>query len=352
MANGIVNQPWVANVGVNLEGENLVFDQTTVTRVAMRGDESLRVFVNLATADTSDILRFARRWGALKLCRHERPCWYGPGQHSAQAALDAAVRHGAAEILPEWEWACPPTYRESVTSWRRVARQLGSALRIQRRLKANHTVPSPIEWTALNMVATPGVPAPDQAFRKKWSADLAIARLPSSSFVVSHDGGEGGRILTSLEEPDGRWFLLMTDWAVEYCRLHSREVVEHQRGVISSVVTSWLEDAGLHAALEWSNTDLPALRYTLPQSGAHLYANLLFQLRLALSEVRISMTCDGCGDEYEREKRVPRPGQRNFCDNCSENKTPEKKANEARRQRERERRQQPRARRQTPGGRR
>ena len=70
--------------------------------------------------------------------------------------------------------------------------------------------------------------------------------------------------------------------------------------------------------------------------GGRLFSALVLQLLLVVVNADSLYFCSGCGLPYARaqEKRTPRPGQRNFCNECVGFEVPVKFADRDRRQRQ------------------
>jgi len=83
-------------------------------------------------------------------------------------------------------------------------------------------------------------------------------------------------------------------------------------------VNQWLRLGGVRLGLgitEWSasSTDWKMEVVYPGLLGALAYRLLL----MVVGESRL-YACDGCGEPYIRLKRLPRPGQENFCTDCTE----------------------------------
>src|ERR1700693_3822057 len=91
---------------------------------------------------------------------------------------------------------------------------------------------------------------------------------------------------------------------------------ESSRSLLSIEVRRMLSSCGLGFSMRW-NKDDSRFQLELDYHGFMLNAVLL-QLALTLSNSDSLFVCSGCGFPYprNREKRRPRPGQANFCDEC------------------------------------
>src|SRR5580704_3023902 len=104
------------------------------------------------------------------------------------------------------------------------------------------------------------------------------------------------------------------------------ERLEHAREIISSEIRLWLDcwKAGKTSGvsdfvLRWSDAQQ---RWDL-QIDYHgfLFAAIGLQLALVVAEAESLYTCSGCGVPYirAREKKRPKPGCANYCDQCAKN---------------------------------
>jgi hypothetical protein len=86
-------------------------------------DEIIFKFANLATEETAGILRFAREWGVLGLCRHNLPATHNPPP-----------------ILPgdTVSEGCSPSGAEAIEVWYRFARIIRAMISIAAQHKQEH----------------------------------------------------------------------------------------------------------------------------------------------------------------------------------------------------------------------
>jgi len=83
------------------------------------------------------------------------------------------------------------------------------------------------------------------------------------------------------------------------------------------VINEWLVTSSVRLELgiaEWSR-EATAWKLAIAYNG--LMGGLAYRLLLTVMGESNLYACDGCGCPYIRTKRAPRPGQENFCDDCT-----------------------------------
>ena len=83
-------------------------------------------------------------------------------------------------------------------------------------------------------------------------------------------------------------------------------------------VNRWLLWGGIRLELGMSGLSVSRTKWELWLNYDGLIGGLAYRLLLMVIGEESLYVCDGCGEPYVRDKRAPRPGQENFCDNCTE----------------------------------
>lgn len=214
----------------------------------------LGAFVNLAGAPPEGYLRFAQRFGVLRLCIHGLP-----GTHVSPACEPLCI-HGVPAIhAPD----CYRTPFEPLGRWRHFARQIRAILNITSDLRLGK-LGATADW------ATVYEEAPDlgQGAAPWWNRKTATG------------------------EPD---------------------LVADRMGV-TDVVNEYLCLGGVRPRLWWWTSETS----TITLDGAGVFGTLAVQLAFAVGTSSGVAICTACGHPYFLEPRERRPsrGKRNYCQQC------------------------------------
>lgn len=152
------------------------------------------------------------------------------------------------------------TAKEPIELWRYLSSKIGAILRINSYLKGRSRTPKP----------SPGL-------EEDWKI---------------LDGGDS--TAPPLEDPrDAQFFLL-------------------------HVINDWLRTGSVGLELSIANWSTRKTDWKLEITYSGLLGALAYRLLLTVVGESNLYACDGCGNPYIRTKRAPRPGQENFCDDCTE----------------------------------
>lgn len=115
-------------------------------------------------------------------------------------------------------------------------------------------------------------------------------------------------------------------WPADIC---DREAVGRLRGMnmrsqVAGVVTSWLYAVGVGVGVRWPQGRPFGELSMVGGSGGCLSA-ILLQLALTMTRTESVLICAGCGLPFT-PRRLPREGQRAFCDACRASGVPQKLA--------------------------
>jgi hypothetical protein len=266
------------------------------------GPGLLEDFLKLERAKDDDaILRYARRWGPLWLCRHNLP-----SRHVQGCGTPHGVQHRNGDPGQPIEW-----WEEEIASWRTVSREGGSVVRIARQLH-NGQFGRHDDWESLTYL-------PRVMFDVLYSA-------PPDPFIDPADFSPEGRRHDDLIMNDE--FLKRDDIDEEdddiepatprrrrlvellgRCRL--QESVEFQRYVLSGVLNYWLQVAGVQPRLNW-----PGAKPAVHLAGQGLFAALAVQLLFECSRTDGLAVCTSCGTPFLPQARRPRRDHNPYCSDC------------------------------------
>ena len=104
------------------------------------------------------------------------------------------------------------------------------------------------------------------------------------------------------------------------------------RQVLTLHFNTWLQWADVRSALRWESAEEPVVL----QSPIGVFGALALQMVSRVGRLPPTAVCSGCGLRYERLKRAPKEGQRNFCPDCRST-APSRLAKRDQRQREKDR---------------
>jgi hypothetical protein len=283
-----------------------------------------------------EVLRYARRWGPLQLCRrHERPASHGPEPSEERSPddpgnnirvpskedviddddspreyrLSTVRRSGDGAPADTYEAASPTCpldrdgagrFVESLDAWRFWSRQAREVWKLIPRgnVEAEEVVPEsgwlhlasvdPPTWrghqNSLKDLTALGLhPAPPDMNQAEWNQKR-------NRLIERRQRQQLARIATTLEDDPKRGKLLR------------------------ALLNRWLDLAG--AELRVAEQDnRPSLTIVPAREGGWLFTSLVTQITFLAAGTRRWLTCSGCGKPYV-PKNVPRSGKHTYCQKC------------------------------------
>jgi hypothetical protein len=229
----------------------------------------LERFVTLADASDKDVLRYARRWGMLLLCKHNLPSSHNQPKCLPIGSNDFAKKKGGA-----WYWG-----REPVAVWRQFSRKARAILNVAANLDKGRGG-AVEDWRAIydersDRVARRWKPGDDtQAHR------LMLARALNEWLTIAN-------VRPALE------------WG--------RAAQRRPRICLAEANPAWT-------------------------SGIGLFGAIATQLVFAIARSDGLEMCSGCGEPFIPNRR-PREGQRRYCRSCRSRGVPLRDAQRDRRRR-------------------
>ncbi len=255
-------------------------------------------FVRIRDAD--GVRDFARRFGVLGLCQHDRPATHNPAPRWPRTTADlvlggatwATMAGGAPmmDAVPEGSFCQPRTLRngfhiESVAVWLDLAAQMRAVLNV---VKASED---------------------GQDGRQE---DLDVLGFPKLSADAVAANNAARKQLEALAVP------LPKSPLADHTPLQMAPEVARFR--VAWKVQEWASWAYLSPSLVW-RAGKP-LTFAVEVST---FGSLVMQLMIAISGRHGLETCGGCGALYMRERKA-QAGRRNYCPDCRSRKVPQRDA--------------------------
>lgn len=257
--------------------------------------ELLFGFLGLVAEEDEKVFDFASTWGVLELCRrhglpivHEVPRLPSARRRPAEGANKPAFVRGSGpdvHVKMDYDEPCgwdewgDDAYRESVSTWRRLARQGQAMLTLAQKLRA-HSPGSPEDWVPLD---DPPV------FPGNRAVDLLSSR-------VERVRGQAGHFVDSGAKP-------------------RREQVDEQRVLLASAIDAWLAWGAVRVINQWGGVPGGVGGWDSQQVqlvGQGLFGVLALQLNLEMAGRHAWATCVNCGVQY-LPRRNPREGEATYC---------------------------------------
>jgi transposase-like protein len=234
-------------------------------------DNLLKDFISLWQKRPQDIVRFAEKWGALR------------------------IDQGGNMLPPAGEGT------EPLSMWIFFSRRAYSVLRISKALRAGE-VGDLEDWKYLSTDAGGNK---DQFFG-----------MPSWS-------------MRGMKEFGGKQIPVPFDNDVPF-------PVDRLCDQIAGELSEWLRRFTVHLAVDWGEAH--DWRLQTRYSNGLLLSAIGLQLTLAVADADSLFICSACKKLYirPRSKRKPNAGQANFCDDCGDNRRPEREAEKRYRENRRE----------------
>jgi hypothetical protein len=272
---------------IRIDGEFLCWEDVSLGDIGGEEPETRRptdrmllAFARLENAIPEEISAFAARYGALRVFEVK------PGLMTEN---DLIVQ----PYGPIWHqpaWGSMPSRRESegkepLALWRLLAARVRAILRINAALQGRARQPNPMVGTEAD-----------------WDVIIkSFDPIVQACFEVYTDG-----------------------------RPRPEDVIEAQFRLMLEL-QMWLRVGRVGLGLGITQLSRSRTSWKLQVTYVGLLGALAYQLLLNVIGESSLYACDGCGIPYIRLKRAPRPGQENFCDDCSE--VPKRRAVQRYRQR-------------------
>lgn len=246
-------------------------------------------FITLENASPERILRFAKKWGVLEICRHGLPRSHFAHRFQlddmpASCYPQRERDYPSTLLRPPGEWA----YWEDVAVWRTYARKfaglLDAAAHIREREEEREEEPLQLQAARERLDSPPDEPG--HALLSEFSMAPGILEVEE-------------------RQPNGRW-------AVNHAVSGRRPPIGGPE--IAESLSLLVEHAGIRPRVVWAP---PAWVLTFTAagriSGSGLFPVLVMQLFLAVAGVDGLALCSGCERGYVPRGRRPKMGRRAFC---------------------------------------
>jgi hypothetical protein len=257
----------------------------------------------LRIQDGHGVLRFARRYGVLRICEHGLP---------ASHQLLAPVRYEPPLFVPDPEGLWGVAGRTMGSDWLPIA--------LCEPLREGQERFSGLYWDPID----------------RWLAYAEQARA----------------MLNIGRKLHGKESTTVADWSAlgELFPIHPHGITEEVLGKVqrppwgirrylAMAVQGWLQLGGVQPTLNWW-ADSPAVVLEPSFLDGWTFGALAVQILMLVAQAYALATCDGCGTVYPRTCRPPNPGLRNFCPKCGGERGQGKVAAKLRKRAQRARRQQ------------
>lgn len=149
---------------------------------------------------------------------------------------------------------------------------------------------------------------------RAWSSRVAVV-LPIIGSLTTR---------RKVTEPDLlRFAHVVFGWTdAELTEIEDR--LPDMRGEVSGLVTEWLYESHIGVGVRWQERK-PFGELSMVGGSNGCLAAVLLQLALTMTRAEQAFICAGCGLPFT-PRRIPRVGQRAFCDVCRSNGIPQKLA--------------------------
>jgi len=226
-------------------------------------------FIRLWEYAPDRILRFAEKWGPLRIDRRGYPL---VADQFAQKSARGRWLNGRGEPL---------------SAWRFFSRRACAVLKLAAALERGDRG-SDEDWSYLASDAVPGSDS------KTYSRDHLFG-MPNWMLA---GWGLGAHLPAPYNQQP-----LPVAWL---------------RRQISGELSHWMGRYRVALSVDWLS-DSPKMQIQY-QAGATVLSAIALQLTLAVLKQKALMTCSGCGFPYSRRapRKMPKAGNLNFCDDCTE----------------------------------
>lgn len=264
---------WKAPARVDLDGYRLRWqydDGSRIRKTIRAGHGLVDAFVKLADANPEDIRDFARRWGVLLICEHDKPAGHSFPRELLIDALNAPEKSGWCAPL-----GSPDECWEPLGSWYTLAREARAMLNVAAALH-NQKLAKRGDWHMLVYRVWPG---PDR----------------------------GDPALDIFNQP---------------------RYAAGARACLADSVNRWLAWGAVQPRLTWSGRGSPTIDF----EGSGLFGALAVQILAAVNR-RGWAFCSECSNSYNPGRR-PNPNRKNYCPDCREKGVPSRNSSSASRRRQ------------------
>ena len=276
----------------------------------------LEGFLELGEASSQRIRDYARQWGVLGICQHGLPYTHNGNVGTPQNRTTADVILGMCAA------------RHGLLKRRSLQRFLQDA------------------GDALNAFQSDGLPCRPLGLRRDPQDDIppdAMAWEPISAWrMFARHARALLYIADSLKQrtlPAPELWEIVFEASGKAAPWWDRNVkgrgavqgaVDVERLILARCLNEWLDLGAVRPAVTWHAGQKQQMEINF--AGPRLFSALALQLVFAIGGGEAIATCSGCGQVYPA-RRLPRKGQRNYCQPCRRRKVPLRDAKRAQRAR-------------------
>jgi hypothetical protein len=258
--------------------------------------ELLERFSALRDATSSEIVRFAKKWGVLGLCKeHGLPRTHALGEFTNVGRNQLCPRVPQGRRGPRAIGKSTDIYVERFDHWQSLAARAGAVLEAAKLLYASKVVPRDL-WRPIASNSSETPPCTTAELQDRWVRKRGLSEKELSV-----------------------------------------ELLSRQREDLGLAVDEWLLMSDVRPRFWWLENERPLVDFQPGPAGSQmggLFAALALQLAYRVSRAGRVIECVECG-KIEEPTRAPRPGERTFCRDCRAAGVPQRYADEARRERNR-----------------
>ncbi len=279
---GLEGEPWPAPDTIELKNGQLVGDWGSGFRHQRLSDGLLAGFMALADASDAAVLRYARRYGVLRLCHHALPDFHD----ASFDVLHQRPLQGKAGMLCVGRGG--PRFAESVDAWRAYAARARGLV-------------------AFALLLKDGASLDSRAARETWVTAMFggfdTAEKAERLRAEVTDGAQRARLDTLIEDSRRDYERALRDAPTD---------TGVGGSMVAEEVRRWTELGRIGVELDWNGSGFSAsLR---PQGTPSLFGALAAQLFRAVSSSSLSL-CTHCGALFQ-PSRKPASGRRSYCADC------------------------------------
>ena len=304
---GLAPQSWPVPDKITISDGELVGDWSRGFHERSATDGALPAFLALAGANDAAVLRYARRWGVLNLCRHGLPTLHD----GAYSPLFGQELDGPPGSICEDLGG--PRFREPLTLWRSYAARARAVIALSVRLR-NGDVLNTASARDDFVTARLGLLYDGQAH-----ADVVALY---TAMMGPFDPAPFARVLASYaDNPVAR--AAIQEVHDQAAAMTEEEARRMWLGLdVAGRVRDWMSLGNVSLGLEW---DGDAIRPKL-QAGRvpGLFGALAAELFRAVAGASLAL-CSQCGTVYQ-PTRKPAATRRSYCSACREAGVPSRDA--------------------------
>jgi len=282
-------------------------DRSDHKDVRLTGFKLLEDFLALANPNDKQLLRFARMYGPLGLCKH--------GSSLGHRREDFTTRcHDSG--IDDGDLSCGRWAVESIEAWRRYIKRANGIISVADKLRKDVKATEK-DWGWLWEGPT------DAKVETAESASLQTLLYDARHLgKVADSRGEDqplpipfGTAATALAGIFGRY---RDNPLVAVLATQKRNTLAAQKRALAAAVTHWIDESDVGLSINWAGSGID-LRLGLADPlgrGNRILTAVGVQMLCAVLRQESFVFCSACGRPYVPETRRPRQGENHYCRDC------------------------------------